>query len=81
MSNSSRRFDTSPSQFDIRVSNIPSEWQGPCVEVIDTAETICIGLQASTVFKTANPVVDCPRLVAELTRLVFEVRASKEAQP
>lgn len=65
-------------RFDIRIANIPSDWQGPCVDVIDTAETICIGLQASTVFNTANPAIDCPHLVAELTRLVFERRDSAD---
>ncbi len=64
--------------FDIRISNVPSEWQGPSVEVIGTAETICIGLKASTVFNTANPVIDCPHLVTELTRLVFERRDSAD---
>jgi hypothetical protein len=57
--------------FDKRLPNVPSQWRDALVEVIDTAEAICLGLQ-QPVFGVINPATECPQLVAELTRLTCE---------
>ena len=58
-------------RFDKRLQFVPDPWRDALVEVIDTAEAICLGLQQPD-FDVANPAIDCPQLVAELTRLACE---------
>lgn len=60
-------------RFDRRLEHIPDAWRWALAEVIDTAETVCIGLQQSE-FGFSNPAKECPQLVADLTRLAFERR-------
>lgn len=50
--------------FDHRLSCVPNEWRGPLVEVIDTFETVQIGLK--------DIGIDDPFLLAEAVRLVLE---------
>jgi hypothetical protein len=70
-------FDHTTS-FDSRITNLPEPWRSATVEVVDTAESICIAL-CQEVFGVANPAIDCPYLVAELTRLVLErVKADQQ---
>lgn len=59
--------------FDHRLQCLPDDWACALVEVIDTAESICIGLQQPR-FGLSDPAKDCPQLVADLTRLAFERR-------
>lgn len=65
-----RQMDTT-TDFDKRLPHVPSQWRNALVEVIDTAEAICLGLRQPD-FGVANPATECPQLVAELTRLACE---------
>lgn len=58
--------------FDKRIENVPASWKRPLVEVIDTAETIAMGLRDGNLGLT-NPALECPELVAELTKLAIEL--------
>ena len=53
------------SKFTNRLQNIPKEWREPIVNVVDTADTIRMGL------KDTNPdLSDDVYLIARLTELV-----------
>jgi len=58
-------------KFDQRLQHVPEPWRGALVDVIDTAEAICLGLQQPS-FGVSNPAAECPELVAALTRLACE---------
>lgn len=58
--------------FDKRIENVPASWKRPLVEVIDTAETIAMGLRDGN-FGLRYPAVECPELVAKLTKLAIEL--------
>ena len=58
-------------KFDQRLRHVPEPWRSALVDVVDTAEAICLGLQQPS-FGVANPATECPELVAALTRLACE---------
>jgi len=58
-------------KFDQRLQHVPEPWRGALVDVIDTAEAICLGLQQPS-FGVSNPATESPELVAALTRLACE---------
>jgi hypothetical protein len=58
-------------KFDRRLQHVPESWRGALVDVIDTAEVICLGLQQPS-FGVGNSAIECPQLVADLTRLACE---------
>ena len=49
--------------FDRRLEQVPHEWRGPLVDVIDTFEYVQIGLKSIG--------IDDPFLLAEAVRLVL----------
>ena len=59
--------------FDRRLEHIPDIWRWALVEVIDTAENVCIGLKQPE-FGFSCPAKECPQLVSDLTKLAFERR-------
>jgi hypothetical protein len=70
-----RIYDGKLGPFDFRVSELmPSEWSGPVIDVIDTAQTVEMGIQDKL---DIEPTVD---LILGLTRLVMEEHARREAQ-
>ena len=50
--------------FDCRLEHVSYEWRGPLVDVIDTFETVQIGLKCIG--------INDPFLLAEAVRLVLE---------
>ena len=60
---------TSP--FDRRLKHVSHEWHRPLVEVIDTFETVQIGLKSIG--------IDDPFVLIEAVKLVFD-RHDKDAQ-
>lgn len=65
--------------FDQRLQNAPKSWRLALVNVIDTAESVCIGLQNGE-FGVNNPCVECPGLVSELTKMTIELYNSFEGE-
>jgi len=60
--------------FDRRIQNVPYDWKGPLVEVLDTAQTVEMGIQCQ---------LDTPptaELIVGLTRLVMEEKARQDAK-
>jgi hypothetical protein len=43
--------------FDKRLEHVPGPWREAVVDVIDTAEVICLGLQQPS-FGVANPAIE-----------------------
>lgn len=60
--------------FDRRLDNTPDEWKGPLVDVIDTIESVKMGLNSLGIHDS--------RLLIEATRLVLEChdRAAESEQ-
>jgi hypothetical protein len=54
-----------PSQLDRRISNLPMEWRGPLVEILDTAETVHLWLAQIGQQDNAEALVGLTRLVLE----------------
>jgi hypothetical protein len=50
--------------FDQRLRHVPSDWQGPISEVVDTFETVQIGLKSIG--------IEDPFVLIEAVRLVFD---------
>jgi hypothetical protein len=50
--------------FDERLAHVPHKWRGPIVDVVDTFETVQIGLKCAG--------IDDPFILTEAVRLVFE---------
>jgi hypothetical protein len=57
--------------FDRRLVHVPHKWRGPIVDVIDTFETVQIGLKSIG--------IEDPFVLIEAVRLVFD-RHNKDAQ-
>lgn len=62
----------STTPYERRLRDAPREWKVPLIEVMDTAEMVMLGLRDGT-FSIENPAVECPELVAELTRMTIEL--------
>ena len=58
--------------FDSRVQNVPQEWRGPLVEVMDTFECVSIYFQSE-----GNEKLYSPELALGLTRLIIELHAKE----
>jgi hypothetical protein len=50
--------------FDHRLKHVPDRWRGPLVDVVDTFETVQIGLRSVG--------IDDPFVLIEAVRLVFD---------
>jgi len=50
--------------FDRRLAHIPHDWRGPIVDVVDTFETVQIGLKCDG--------IEDPFVLTEAVRLVLE---------
>ena len=50
--------------FDRRLVHVPNKWRGPIVDVIDTFETVQIGLKSIG--------IEDPFVLIEAARLVFD---------
>jgi hypothetical protein len=50
--------------FDERLAHVPHKWRGPIVDVVDTFETVQIGLKCAG--------IDDAFILTEAVRLVFE---------
>jgi hypothetical protein len=62
------------SKFTERLSNIPERWRTLIVDVVDTADTIRIGIE-----DTGNPDLSKdPNFVAKLTELVVSEKWSRD---
>ena len=61
----------STSAFDRRLVHVPHKWRGPIVDVIDTFETVQLGLKSIG--------IDDPFVLTEAVRLVLD-RHDKDAQ-
>ena len=61
----------STSAFDCRLVHVPHKWRGPIVDVIDTFETVQLGLKSIG--------IDDPFVLTEAVRLVLD-RHDKDAQ-
>ena len=59
------------SAFDRRLVHVPHKWRGPIVDVIDTFETVQLGLKSIG--------IDDPFVLTEAVRLVLD-RHDKDAQ-
>lgn len=63
------------SKFTKRLSNIPEEWRSLIVDVVDTADTIRIGIE-----DTGNPdLSEDPNFVAKLTELVVSEKWARDS--
>ena len=51
-------------QFDRRIDNTPSEWQGPLTEVVDTADAVRLAME--------DWGIESPELLLGLTQLVLD---------
>ena len=58
--------------FDNRVQNVPHEWRGPLVDVMDTFECVCIYFDAKR-----SKELFSPELALGLTRLIIELHAKE----
>jgi hypothetical protein len=52
------------SAFDCRIDNLPYQWRGPLVEVVDTADAIRLALK--------DWGMDSPELLLGLTKLALQ---------
>ena len=59
------------SSFDRRLAHVPQKWHVPIVDVVDTFETVQLGLKSIG--------IDDPFVLIEAVRLVFD-RHDKDAQ-
>lgn len=71
--NTKRKPVNATNAFDQRLQHVPASWRDALVEVIDTAESVVLGLRQDS-FGVQQPATECPQLVADLTRLVCERR-------
>ena len=65
--------------FNQRLDETPDTWRRALVNVIDTAESVCLGLQNGE-FGVNNPCVECPGLVSELTKMTIELHNAFESE-